>query len=162
MRARRSAMRAASSEFGQVPSSIADHCLQSQASRNLPPNLHEVRCNSHIVRRRREEHYFDVANDAIVVPQFLCQLNMLEHDLMVQVAVLLKRNRNGNPNASPQMERSPTLAPDSTTQMSYNFSKDSDFRTSSELIGALGNSSSSKNFHLSNSFLGPYHQDYIS
>ena len=43
-------------------------------------------------------------------------------------------SRNGRPNVSPQVELSPTLTPDSTTQMSYNFSEDSDFRTSSELM----------------------------
>ena len=71
-------------------------------------------------------------------------------------------SRGGSPNSSPQMERSPTLAPDSTTQMSYDFSEDPDFRTSSELIGALGNNTSSNNFGLFNPFPGPYHPDYLS
>lgn len=42
--------------------------------------------------------------------------------------------------ASPVRDTSPTLAPDSTTQMSYDFDDTPEFRsTSSEIVGALGN-----------------------
>ena len=47
---------------------------------------------------------------------------------------------------SPPRDTSPTLAPDSTTQMSYNFDDTTEFRsTSSELVGALGNPTSNGN-----------------
>ena len=76
--------------------------------------------------------------------------------------------------ASPARDTSPTLAPDSTTQMSYEFGEDiSEFRsttTSSELVGALGSTgmngtsttSDSSLFNpFSMAFPGPYHPDYI-
>ena len=83
---------------------------------------------------------------------------------------------------SPFRDSSPTLAPDSTTQMSYDFGEDvTDFRStssSSELVGALGNpatntnSSSTGNSTSSNdsssiynsfpvAYPGPYHPDYL-
>ena len=72
-------------------------------------------------------------------------------------------SRGASPGASPEMERSPTLAPDSTTQMTYEFSEDSEFRASqSELMGALGDSSQSNFPGLFHPFPGPYHPDYLS
>ncbi|KAH9927378.1 hypothetical protein B0H21DRAFT_134212 [Amylocystis lapponica] len=73
--------------------------------------------------------------------------------------------------ASPTMEPTPTLAPDSTTQMSYN-ADEMDYRTSmqSELMGALG-SNNNQTGHFGNQqafsfsysqFPGPYHPDYLS
>ncbi|KAF8900459.1 hypothetical protein CPB84DRAFT_1747457 [Gymnopilus junonius] len=71
---------------------------------------------------------------------------------------------------SPVPETSPTLAPDSTTQMSYDYSDDSEMRTSSsssELMGALGATSDNNqaptifNPFMPN-FPGPYHPDYLS
>ena len=142
MRARRSAMRAASSEFGQAQCRL--QLLIIVYSYKLHGTSRPISMKSDVIRKcsRHDAHRGSQSG---------------KHSSEMPSA-----SRNGNPNASPQMERSHTLAPDSTTQMSYNFSEDSDFRTSSELIRALGNSSSSKNFHLFNSFLGPYHQDYIS
>jgi GATA-binding protein, other eukaryote len=76
-------------------------------------------------------------------------------------------SRGASPGASPEMERSPTLAPDSTTQMSYEFNEDSDFQASqSELIGALGNSDQGNYTGTFNPFPGPfpgpYHPDYLA
>ncbi|KAF7974624.1 hypothetical protein HWV62_11604 [Athelia sp. TMB] len=72
-------------------------------------------------------------------------------------------SRSGSPNNSPHMERSPTLAPDSTTQMAYEFSDDSDFHTSqSELMGALGNTTQNNFSGIYSAFPGPYHPDYLS
>ncbi len=78
---------------------------------------------------------------------------------------------------SPARESSPTLAPDSTTQMSYDFGEDTnEFRnstSSSELAGALGSTTTNNNNSNSNtestslfstfplSFPGPYHPDYL-
>jgi len=75
---------------------------------------------------------------------------------------------------SPVRDTSPTLAPDSTTQMSYDFDDATEFRsTSSELVGALGNPTSNGNGNntsndsngLYNSFpvtySGPCHPDYL-
>jgi hypothetical protein len=48
--------------------------------------------------------------------------------------------------ASPVRETSPTLAPDSTTQMSYDFDDTPEFRSIlSELVGALGNPAANGN-----------------
>ena len=74
-------------------------------------------------------------------------------------------------------DTSPTLAPDSTTQMSYDFDDATEFRsTSSELVGALGNpatngnggsgnNASNDSNGLYNSFpvtySGPCHPDYL-
>lgn len=72
-------------------------------------------------------------------------------------------SRGGTPGDSPEMERSPTLAPDSTTQMTYEFNEDSEFHSSqSELMGALGNNSASGFSGIYNAFPGPYHPDYLS
>lgn len=68
--------------------------------------------------------------------------------------------------ASPALDASPTLAPDSTTQMTYEYSEEMDYRsTQSELIGALGNDHNTNTlfqnaFQLQ--FPGPYHPDYLS
>ena len=76
---------------------------------------------------------------------------------------------------SPARESSPTLAPDSTTQMSYDFGEDpNEFRNStSELAGALGSTTTNNNNSNVNtestslfstfplSFPGPYHPDYL-
>ncbi|KAI0742975.1 hypothetical protein C8Q80DRAFT_945709 [Daedaleopsis nitida] len=76
--------------------------------------------------------------------------------------------------ASPNVESTPTLAPDSSTQVTYSSSSDSngsgmDYRASmqSELMGALGNDSqmqySNQLFSTNVTFFpGPYHPDYIS
>ncbi|KZT00625.1 uncharacterized protein LAESUDRAFT_745783 [Laetiporus sulphureus 93-53] len=71
--------------------------------------------------------------------------------------------------ASPTMEATPTLAPDSTTQM-FNGHEEVEYRTSmqSELMGALGNTTSQNSsysstfFGSSYSFPGPYHPDYLA
>ncbi|KAF8961654.1 hypothetical protein BDZ97DRAFT_1905490 [Flammula alnicola] len=69
---------------------------------------------------------------------------------------------------SPVREASPTLAPDSTTQMSYEFGEDSDFRSnssSSELMGALGATTDTTQAPMYNPFQitypGPYHPEYL-
>src|SRR6188768_572482 len=78
---------------------------------------------------------------------------------------------------SPVRDSSPTLAPDSTTQMSYDFGDDAaEYRSSSsssELMGALGSSSdngsnaaaaaaASSLFHpFPMAYPGPYHPDYL-
>jgi hypothetical protein len=64
-------------------------------------------------------------------------------------------------------ETSPTLAPDSSTQMTFtDYSEDFDFRTSqSELLGALGDlpqPHSGLYFNMQAHFPGPYHPDYSS
>jgi GATA-binding protein, other eukaryote len=86
--------------------------------------------------------------------------------------------------ASPVPETSPVLAPDSTTQMNYDYGADSDFHSSaSELMGALGgehhqgslygpsNSLASASSsavvagngnNVFNPFPGPYHPDYLT
>lgn len=74
--------------------------------------------------------------------------------------------------ASPNAESTPTLAPDSSTQVSYDNSNNGgmDYRSSmqSELMGALGSNDgqmqySSQMFGSSVSFYpGPYHPDYLS
>jgi len=69
-------------------------------------------------------------------------------------------SRGASPGASPDMERSPTLAPDSTTQMTYEFSEDS--ASQSELMGALGSSGQGNYPGIFNPFPGPYHPDYLS
>lgn len=90
----------------------------------------------------------------------------------------------GISHTSPVRDTSPTLAPDSTTQMSYDFGEEmSEFRcntSSSELVGALGNPASTANNsnagsgtnHASNdsnglyssfpvAYNGSYHPDYL-
>ncbi|GBE86863.1 hypothetical protein SCP_1001050 [Sparassis crispa] len=71
---------------------------------------------------------------------------------------------------SPTMEPTPTLAPDSTTQMPFN-GDEMEYRTSmqSELMGALGSNNNQSGpfpghgFSFSySSFPGPYHPDYLS
>lgn len=78
---------------------------------------------------------------------------------------------------SPSRESSPTLAPDSTTRMSYDFGEDAnEFRnstsSSSELAGALGSTTTNHNNNSNNestslfstfppSYPGPYHPDYL-
>ena len=70
---------------------------------------------------------------------------------------------------SPARDTSPTLAPDSTTQMSYEYHEESDYRSSqSELMGALGPEANHHNYNPQGSystsplsFPGPYHPDYI-
>lgn len=141
-RARQFAMRAASSKSGQTQ--CRTQLLNIVHSYKLHGTSRPISMKSDVIRKRSRH---DARRGS--------QSGM--HSSETPSA-----SRNGSPNASPQMERSPTLAPDSTTQMSYDFSEDSDFRTSSELIGALGNSSSSNNFGLFNPFPGPYHPDYIS
>ncbi|TFK68798.1 hypothetical protein BDN72DRAFT_897854 [Pluteus cervinus] len=69
--------------------------------------------------------------------------------------------------ASPTREASPTLAPDSTTQMTYEYTEEPDYRsTQSELLGALGQEHApSSNYQASyqgNAFPGPYHPDYLA
>lgn len=69
-------------------------------------------------------------------------------------------SRGTTPVTTPDLERSPTLAPDSTTQMSYDFGDESEFHTSpSELMGALGNTAPGG---YSRMYKGPYHPDYLS
>lgn len=71
---------------------------------------------------------------------------------------------------SPIVDRSPTLAPDSTTQPAYEFPEEATTQTSSsELMGALGQEpSENSNFNQNNyailfdPFPGPYHPDYLS
>lgn len=82
------------------------------------------------------------------------------------------------PTASPGISRrpspeargiSPTLAPDSTTQMSYDYHEESDYRPSqSELMGALGPEPNHHNVYNTQgsynppvTFPGPYHPDYL-
>ncbi|KAH9476806.1 GATA-binding factor 1-A [Psilocybe cubensis] len=93
-----------------------------------------------------------------------------------------RRSGNGTedtPSASPGVSRrtspvrdgSPTLAPDSTTQMTYEYTDDGEYRnttSSSELLGALGGSTDSAqapNYGGPNPFQlaypGPYHPDYL-
>ncbi|KII90088.1 hypothetical protein PLICRDRAFT_174876 [Plicaturopsis crispa FD-325 SS-3] len=71
---------------------------------------------------------------------------------------------------SPSAETSPTLAPDGTTQITYDSYDESDFRSSqSELMGALGAgdsqtsayNSQGASSHIYNPFPGPYHPDYL-
>ncbi|EGN92304.1 hypothetical protein SERLA73DRAFT_65990, partial [Serpula lacrymans var. lacrymans S7.3] len=74
--------------------------------------------------------------------------------------------------ASPTVEPSPTLAPDSTTQPTYDYSEESEMHsTQSELMNALGqdhngNSGSysmqSSYSSIFNPFPGPYHPDYLN
>ncbi|KAI0702798.1 hypothetical protein C8T65DRAFT_696864 [Cerioporus squamosus] len=76
--------------------------------------------------------------------------------------------------ASPNAESTPTLAPDSSTQLSYNDSGNGnggmDYRSSmqSELMGALGNNDGQMQFgnqmyNTNVSFYpGPYHPDYLT
>jgi GATA-binding protein, other eukaryote len=65
---------------------------------------------------------------------------------------------------SPAREGSPTLAPDSTTQMTYEFEEVPDFRQSSqsELMGALGSDAPAYNSLFNFQFPGPYHPDQIN
>ncbi|EIW76948.1 hypothetical protein CONPUDRAFT_110709 [Coniophora puteana RWD-64-598 SS2] len=71
---------------------------------------------------------------------------------------------------SPSAERSPTLAPDSTTQPTYEFTEDPEIRnTQSELMNALGSPNSGANGVFSqafasvfNQFPGPYHPDHLN
>ena len=70
---------------------------------------------------------------------------------------------------SPVRDGSPTLAPDSTTQMSYDYNEETEYRgttsTSSELMGALGTTTDPSQPPLFNPFQlaypGPYHPDYL-
>ncbi|KAG5733689.1 hypothetical protein E4T56_gene9055 [Termitomyces sp. T112] len=60
--------------------------------------------------------------------------------------------------ASPARDASPTLAPDSTTQITYDYADEIDYRSShSELLGALG-----PHVFQYNMYPGPYHPDYLS
>lgn len=69
---------------------------------------------------------------------------------------------------SPTVESSPTLAPDSTTQPTYEYPDETTTQsTSSELLGALGpdvqNASyNNQSNYIFNPFPGPYHPDYLS
>jgi len=69
--------------------------------------------------------------------------------------------------ASPARDASPTLAPDSTTQMTYDYSDHSEYQsTQSELMGALGPDSTSTygaqgTYTTTHSFPGPYHPDLL-
>lgn len=69
--------------------------------------------------------------------------------------------------ASPARDPSPTLAPDSTTALSYDYSQDhltDAFGTQSELVGALGQDQSAANLFQNTfqfQFPGPYHPDYL-
>ncbi|KIL58289.1 hypothetical protein M378DRAFT_335299 [Amanita muscaria Koide BX008] len=66
---------------------------------------------------------------------------------------------------SPARDASPTLAPDSTTQMSYDYPEDVDYRSAqSELLGALGSDTNQPGLFSSSfqfRFPGPYHPDYL-
>lgn len=72
--------------------------------------------------------------------------------------------------ATPSRELSPTFAPDSTTQMTYEYNDEGEYRSSqSELMGALGQDSqqhhhshSYSSSFLSSHFPGPYHPDYLT
>ncbi|KAG6827220.1 hypothetical protein H0H92_012741 [Tricholoma furcatifolium] len=65
--------------------------------------------------------------------------------------------------ASPAREASPTLAPDSTTQMTYDYSEEIDYRsTHSELLGALGGDTSQNQMFQYTMYPGPYHPDYLT
>ncbi|PPQ68436.1 hypothetical protein CVT25_007829 [Psilocybe cyanescens] len=92
-----------------------------------------------------------------------------------------RRSGNGTedtPSASPGVSRrtspvpdgSPTLAPDSTTRLSYDFTEENEFRnttSSSELLGALGATTDNQQapHYTANPFQlaypGPYHPDYL-
>ena len=71
---------------------------------------------------------------------------------------------------SPTVERSPTLAPDSTTQPTYDYNEETTTQSSSsELLGALGPDTQSTGYNnqsnysaIFSSFPGPYHPDYLS
>ncbi|KAF8637749.1 hypothetical protein AX17_002607 [Amanita inopinata Kibby_2008] len=67
--------------------------------------------------------------------------------------------------ASPARDPSPTLAPDSTTQVSYDFNDEMDYRSAqSELLGALGTENNQSNLYPPSypfQFPGPYHPDYL-
>ncbi|KAF9449688.1 hypothetical protein P691DRAFT_790635 [Macrolepiota fuliginosa MF-IS2] len=69
--------------------------------------------------------------------------------------------------ASPARDPSPTLAPDSTTALSYDYSHDhltDAFATQSELVGALGQDQSTTALFQNTfqfQFPGPYHPDYL-
>lgn len=69
--------------------------------------------------------------------------------------------------ASPARDPSPTLAPDSTTTLSYDYSQDhltDAFGTQSELVGALGQDQSTATLFQNTfqfQFPGPYHPDYL-
>jgi GATA-binding protein len=65
---------------------------------------------------------------------------------------------------SPVRDISPTLAPDSTTQLSFEYHEESEYRSSrSELMGALGPEANHHKYAFTTfaSFPGPYHPDYI-
>ncbi|KAK0457046.1 uncharacterized protein EV420DRAFT_1644196 [Desarmillaria tabescens] len=68
--------------------------------------------------------------------------------------------------ASPVRESSPTLAPDSTTQMTYEYNEEVEYRsTQSELMGALGQDMNQGPMYQSMfnfQFPGPYHPDQIN
>lgn len=72
--------------------------------------------------------------------------------------------------ATPSRELSPTFAPDSTTQMTYEYNDEGEYRSSqSELMGALGQDSQQHHHShsylssfLSSHFPGPYHPDYLT
>ncbi|SJL10928.1 uncharacterized protein ARMOST_14324 [Armillaria ostoyae] len=68
--------------------------------------------------------------------------------------------------ASPVRESSPTLAPDSTTQMTYEYNEEVEYRaTQSELMGALGQEMNQGPMYqgmFNFQFPGPYHPDQIS
>ncbi len=82
-------------------------------------------------------------------------------------------NTSETPSASPGVSRrpspvrdpSPTLAPDSTTQLSYDYHEELEYRSAqSELLGALGPDNNQSNLYSSSyqfHFPGPYHPDYL-
>ncbi|KAF8622806.1 hypothetical protein AX15_006733 [Amanita polypyramis BW_CC] len=82
-------------------------------------------------------------------------------------------NTSETPSASPGVSRrtspvrdpSPTLAPDSTTQLSFDYHEDMDYRSAqSELLVALGPDNNQSNLYSSSyqfQFPGPYHPDYL-
>jgi GATA-binding protein, other eukaryote len=71
---------------------------------------------------------------------------------------------------SPAPECSPTLAPDSTTQMTYDYHEPEYSTSQSELTGALGHEAEQNMYSFNNafstfnyaSFPGPYHPDFLN
>jgi len=70
--------------------------------------------------------------------------------------------RSGSSGMSPDVECSPTPAPDLTTQITYDFSDDSELRASqSALMGALENTKHCNYPGIYSTFPGPYHPDHL-
>ena len=139
------------------------------------------------VRRLMSDIFFLVSNLFFVSCGLYYKLHGSARPISMKSDVIRKRSRHdarraGNgpedtPSASPGVSRrtspvpdaSPTLAPDSTTQMSYDYSDDTEYRgttsTSSELMGALGTTTDPSQPPLFNPFQlaypGPYHPDYL-